>query len=100
MLVRNKPLGAALAKVLDQGAVALMRGHGDVAVGDSIKTAVSHAVYTDLDARLQAEALSLGGHVTYLNEVEAAKIGDVNDKQIDRAWDIWKSQAQSHGSQR
>lgn len=90
MLIRNKTLGAALAKTLDRNTVALMRGHGDVAVGVTIRTAVLHSVYTNLNARLQAEALRLGGRVTYLNEIEAAKIGAINDQQVDRAWEVWQ----------
>ena len=97
MLIRNKQLGAALAKKLGNATVVLMRGHGDVAVGKTIKTAVLHAVYTDLDARLQSEAMQLGGKITFLNEVEAAKIGEINDQQIDRPWEIWKNQALAHG---
>ncbi len=99
MLIRNKPLAAALAKKLDKGTAVLMRGHGDTVVGKSIKTAVLHAVYTDLNARLQAEAMRLGDNITYLNEVEAAKIGDINDQQVDRPWDLWKSQVMSRGQQ-
>lgn len=97
MLIRNKTLGAALAKKLGNATVVLMRGHGDVAVGKTIKTAVLHAVYTDLDARLQSEAMQLGGKITFLNEVEASKIGEINDQQIDRPWEIWKNQALAHG---
>jgi len=93
MLIRNPALGAAVAKALGQATVVLLRGHGDVVVGQSLKTAVLHAVYTDLDARLEAEALQLGGNVTYLNETEAAKIGAINDQQADRPWDLWKQQA-------
>lgn len=93
MLIRDKTLGAALAKTLGQGAAALMRGHGSVAVGSSIKTAVAHAIYLDLNARLQAQALSLGGRVEYLNEVEAAKVGQANDLQVDRPWEVWARQA-------
>jgi ribulose-5-phosphate 4-epimerase/fuculose-1-phosphate aldolase len=63
MLIRNQELGAALAKTLGNGTVVLLRGHGDVVVGNSIKTAVLHAVYTDLDARLESEALKLGGKI-------------------------------------
>jgi ribulose-5-phosphate 4-epimerase/fuculose-1-phosphate aldolase len=96
MLIRNKPLGAALAMKLGQGTVVLMRGHGDAVVGNSIKTAVLHAIYTDLNARLQAEAMRLGGKITYLNEVEAAKIGELNDQQVDRPWEIWAQQARAH----
>jgi HCOMODA/2-hydroxy-3-carboxy-muconic semialdehyde decarboxylase len=97
MLVRNKTLGAALAKQLGQESVVLIRGHGDVVVAKSIRTVVLHAVYTDLDARLEAEALRLGGRITYLNEVEAAKTAELNDQQVDRSWDTWKSEALSHG---
>ncbi len=50
LLIRTKALGAALATKLNQATVALMRGHGDVVVGSSIKTAVLHAIYTDLRA--------------------------------------------------
>ncbi len=100
MLVRNKVLGAALAKTLGKGAVVLMRGHGDTAVGQSIKTAVFHAIYAELNARLQAEALRLGGKITFLNEKEAARIGAENDEMVDRPWEIWKSQALLHAQQK
>ena len=35
-----------------------------------------------------------------LNEVEAAKIGEGNDKQVDRRWEIRKSQALSKAQKR
>ena len=95
MLIRNKELGAALAKTLGNRTVVLLRGHGDVVVGNSIKTAVLHAVYTDLDARLESDALKLCGKITFLNETEAAKIGEINDQQVDRPWDLWKRNAQA-----
>jgi HCOMODA/2-hydroxy-3-carboxy-muconic semialdehyde decarboxylase len=100
MLIRSKPLGAALAAKLGSGSVALMRGHGDVVVGQSLKTAVFHAVYTEQNARLQSEALRLGGKITFLNEVEAAKIGSQNDVLVERPWEIWKNQAVAHAAQK
>jgi HCOMODA/2-hydroxy-3-carboxy-muconic semialdehyde decarboxylase len=93
MLIRNKTLGAALANKLGNGSVALMRGHGDVVVGQSLKTAVFHAIYTEQNARLQSEAMRLGGQITFLNEAEAAKIGSQNDALVERPWEIWKNQA-------
>jgi ribulose-5-phosphate 4-epimerase/fuculose-1-phosphate aldolase len=93
MLVRNPSLGAALAKRLGSGAVALMRGHGDVVVGSSVRQAVFRAIYTEANARLQSEALRLGANVTYLNEMEAANAAATNDRQLDRPWEIWKRQA-------
>jgi ribulose-5-phosphate 4-epimerase/fuculose-1-phosphate aldolase len=100
MLIRNKALGAALAKKLGNGTVVLMRGHGDTVVGNSIKTAVFHAIYTEVNARLETEAIRLGGTITYLNEVEAARIGVENDEGVDRPWEIWKIQASSHAHQK
>ena len=100
MLIRSKALGAALAKSLGAGSVALMRGHGDVVVGQSLKTAVFHAIYTEQNARLQSEALRLGGKITYLNEVEAAKIGAQNEALVERPWEIWKNQAIAHAAQK
>ena len=47
------------------------------------------------DARLESEALELGGKITFLNETEAAKIGEINDQQVDRPWDLWKRNAQA-----
>jgi ribulose-5-phosphate 4-epimerase/fuculose-1-phosphate aldolase len=100
MLIENASLGAALAKKLGSGSAVLMRGHGDVVVGNSIKLAVFHAIYTEVNARLQAEALRLGKHIVFLNEAEAAKVAAVNDKQVDRPWDLWKSQALSSARNR
>jgi HCOMODA/2-hydroxy-3-carboxy-muconic semialdehyde decarboxylase len=88
MLIRDQALGAALARTLGGAAVALMRGHGSVAVGVSIRHAVFRAVYTEMNARIAAEALRLGP-VTYLTPEEAANVAAVNDRQIGRAWDLW-----------
>ena len=100
MLIRNKALGAALAQRLGGGTVVLMRGHGDTVVGNSIKTAVFHAIYTEVNARLEADAIHLGGKITFLNEEEAAKIGEQNDKLVDRPWEIWRIEALSHAQQK
>src|SRR5260370_18868272 len=59
MLVRNPALGAALATTLGNCAVALLRGHGNVVVGGSIREVVFRAVYTAANARLSADALRL-----------------------------------------
>src|SRR5208337_1841301 len=59
MLIRNSELGAALASRLGKAAVVLMRGHGDVVVGQSIEQVVFRAIYTEINAKLEAEALRL-----------------------------------------
>ena len=94
MLVRDRKLGAALATSLGPAAFALMRGHGAVAVAGTLKQAVYRAVYAEINARLQAEAMRLG-KVTYLNDAEAAGATRANDEVIDRPWQLWKSKAES-----
>jgi ribulose-5-phosphate 4-epimerase/fuculose-1-phosphate aldolase len=95
MLVRNPALGAALAKELGHSSVILMRGHGDVVVGDTVKQAVFRAVYTEVNAKLEAEALRLGdGKVNFLNPQEAAASAATNAALAGRAWDLWKVKAE------
>ncbi len=99
MLVRNPALGAALAKTLGNCAVALLRGHGNVVVGGSVREVVFRAVYTECNARLATEALRLGqGKATFLNDEEAKASTETNRAQIGRAWDLWKAQARRAGN--
>ena len=94
MLIRSPALGAALARSLGAAAVGLLRGHGNVVVGGSIQEAVFRAVYTEVNARLEADALRLGGgQVRFLNAAEAKAATDTNRAQITRAWDLWKANA-------
>jgi ribulose-5-phosphate 4-epimerase/fuculose-1-phosphate aldolase len=94
MLIRTPELGAALARTLGSAPVALMRGHGDVVVAPSLQEAVFRAVYTEVNARLEAEALQLGqGQVVFLNDEEAAKATATNAGILVRAWDLWKARA-------
>lgn len=92
LLIRDRRLGAALARSLGSAAAVLMRGHGSTVVGASLRQAVFRAVYTEVGARLQSEALRLGA-VTYLTEGEAAAASASNDGQIGRAWDLWRRDA-------
>jgi ribulose-5-phosphate 4-epimerase/fuculose-1-phosphate aldolase len=94
MLIRTPALGAALAHSLGEATVALMRGHGNVVVGRSLPEVVFRAVYTEANARLQADALRLGnGRVTYLSAGEAAASMATNAGVLTRAWELWKAAA-------
>lgn len=93
LLVSSQALGEALATVLGAANVALMRGHGSVTVGNSIKQAVFRGIYTESNARLQAEASRLGD-ITFLTDAEAKATSDMNDKHLDRPWEMWKRNAQ------
>ena len=88
MLVSSGPLGAALARVLGLRSTVLMRGHGSTVVGSSLEQAVYRAIYAEVNAKLQLQAMALG-EVTYLNANEAAKAAASNDTQLARVWDLW-----------
>jgi HCOMODA/2-hydroxy-3-carboxy-muconic semialdehyde decarboxylase len=92
MLVRDPSRGKSLAQALGDKSVVLMRGHGDVTVGPSVKSAVFRAYYTDVNAHLQSQALALGGDVSYLTPGEGAKADEINFNPIalDRVWGLWK----------
>jgi HCOMODA/2-hydroxy-3-carboxy-muconic semialdehyde decarboxylase len=100
MLISTPALGAALARKLGASTVVLMRGHGDTVVGQTLKTAVLHAVYAEFNARVQLAAVQLGGPVTYLSEAEAEKTAIANDALVERPWEIWKLHAEEHGATR
>lgn len=90
MLVNNAELGKSLAAALGDKPVILMRGHGDVTVGPTVKMAVFRAYYTDVNARLQAQALALGGEPNYLTPGEGAKADQTNFVVMDRIWNLWR----------
>ena len=90
MLVSDAALGKSLAQTLGDKPVVLMRGHGDVAVAPSVKMAVFRAYYTDVNARLQAQAMALSGEVNYLTPGEGEKADKTNFIVIDRIWNLWK----------
>lgn len=50
-MVTNQEQGAALAKVLGDRPVALMRGYGNVVVGSDIMQVVHRALYTEVNAQ-------------------------------------------------
>jgi ribulose-5-phosphate 4-epimerase/fuculose-1-phosphate aldolase len=93
MLVRNAAIGRSLAQTLGDKSVVLMRGHGDVAVGPAVRMAVFRAYYADVNARLQSQAVALGGQVNYLTAEEGAKADAVNFAVLDRIWNLWKMRA-------
>jgi ribulose-5-phosphate 4-epimerase/fuculose-1-phosphate aldolase len=93
MLVGTPPLGKALAATLGDRSVALMRGHGSVVVAATVPMAVFRAYYSNVNATLQSQAMSLGGAVTFLEPEEAQKTLVTLEQIHGRAWDLWKRAA-------
>ncbi|GJL83405.1 MAG: hypothetical protein DHS20C01_30390 [marine bacterium B5-7] len=90
LLIRTRELGKALAGSLGRHCVVLMRGHGATIVGDALKQCVFRAIYTQLNAEIQMNAMRLGD-VTYLEPGEVEATTRSVGSQIDRAWNLWKS---------
>ena len=94
LLIRNSELGAALAESLGARSAILMRGHGATVVAPTLPEAVYRGVYLDVNARLQLQTIGLGT-VDYLSEAEGRATAAANTTQIGRAWEMWKTQAES-----
>jgi HCOMODA/2-hydroxy-3-carboxy-muconic semialdehyde decarboxylase len=88
MLISTPALGKALATKLGKVSAALLRGHGAVVTASSLHLVVGKAYYLNLNARLQYQAIQLGGgKVTYLDPQEARKA----EQNYERSWDAWKA---------
>jgi HCOMODA/2-hydroxy-3-carboxy-muconic semialdehyde decarboxylase len=88
MLIGTPPLGKALATALGKSSAALLRGHGAVVTATSLHLVVGKAYYLNLNARLQYQAMQLGGgKVAYLDPEEARKA----EQNYERSWDAWKA---------
>ena len=99
VLIVNAARGKAVAAVLADHPVALMRGHGDVVVGPNLRRTVSRAVYTEVNAKLQWQATTLGGPITFIAPEEAKLMEGARDgagagQAFNRTWDMWKEEAQ------
>jgi ribulose-5-phosphate 4-epimerase/fuculose-1-phosphate aldolase len=90
LLIRDPAKARALAQTLKNKPVALMRGHGAVVVGTSLPLTVGRCVYLDLNARVQQQAIALGGKITYVTPGEGKQTVADDYK---RAWELWRRQA-------
>ena len=86
--------GRDLALFLGDRRASLMRGHGAVVVGETIKEAVLIAVFLEHNARISMQCLQLGTP-NFLSAGEVSLCMDqfVGDLAIDRAWDYWSLRA-------
>ena len=95
-LVVTMEQGRDLAKSLGENRSMLMRRHGSVVVGANVKEAVMNAVYMQVNARMQMQAMQLGTP-EYLNpaEIEKCITRQMSPLAIDRAWEYWCLRARS-----
>jgi ribulose-5-phosphate 4-epimerase/fuculose-1-phosphate aldolase len=90
LLVRTLDQGRSLARSLGDNAAALMRGHGCVVTGKTVRDAVRIAVYLMVNARLQTDAMRFGD-VAFLSEEEIVATADMAASPLacDRVWEYW-----------
>jgi len=92
LLVRNIPVGKSLAAALGDKPVLLLRGHGNVVIGSSVQQAVTYAIWTEVNARLQLAAMQLGGPINFITAEEGEAL-DKNPGDLNRGWQAWKKKA-------
>ena len=93
LLIRDIPLGRALAGSLGKCNCVLMRGHGMTVIGDSVPEAVFRAIYTEMNARLQLQAGQLEGPIEFLSDAEGRRSTEANRGTLERPWELWKKRA-------
>jgi HCOMODA/2-hydroxy-3-carboxy-muconic semialdehyde decarboxylase len=91
IVISSLERGDALAAALGDKSVILLRAHGFVAVGPSVQAAVFRAIYTEINARVQLQAMALGGaRMATLDEEEGRLADAMNLITIGRSWELWK----------
>jgi len=92
MLVRTPYLGEHLARSLGNHPAVLMRGHGSTVVAENLPRAVGRAVYLDVNARMQTQAITLAGDdrpIVFMDADEVA--ANVSWQNYERSWSLWKA---------
>ena len=90
IVISSAEKGAALADALGDKAVLLLRAHGFVAVAPTLHSAVFRAIFTEVSARVQLQAATLGGPMAVLDEEEGRKADAINLATVGRSWELWK----------
>jgi ribulose-5-phosphate 4-epimerase/fuculose-1-phosphate aldolase len=89
LLISNMEMGRDFAQFLGDSRAALMRGHGAVTTGQSIRQSVWTAIYLEVNAKLQREAAAMGT-IKFLSKGEVdAILGRTGPFTFDRAWENW-----------
>ena len=93
LLVTTMDMGRDLAAMLGDKRAALMRGHGCVVVGKSVREVVFSSIYLEINAELQFKASTLG-EITFLSDGEIdAILQRRGPYTYERAWESWARRA-------
>lgn len=92
-LIESAEAGSLLAKTLGNHPAALILGHGTAVVGTTVRGAVGRSIYLEMTAKIQAQAIALGGQITYIDpEAARARTGDNYGQ---HSWDLWVREAET-----
>ena len=96
LMILTADLGKQLARTLGKSAaVVLMRGHGNSVVAPSLPNAVFRAYYTEVNARQQLAALTIGGPINFMTKAEAKTSSDAMLRASARPWALWRKKVMS-----
>ncbi|HVH26857.1 MAG TPA: class II aldolase/adducin family protein [Vicinamibacterales bacterium] len=92
-IIRTPALGRSVAISLGDKPGVLLRGHGVALTDTSLRTLVVRAYNMRMNARMQQQAIALGGKVTYLEDPPAppATPAPAGDTAYNRGWEYWKA---------
>jgi len=92
-LIRTPALGRSVAMVLGNKPGVLLKGHGIALTDASLRLLVVRAYNLRMNARIQQQAIALGGKVTYLEDPPsppAIPNASGPDAAYNRGWEYWK----------
>ena len=99
LLVSNIEQARDMARTLGPHRLVLMRGHGCTVAADTVHAAVTTAIFANLNARLQAQAMQMGP-IRYLSPGELARAGKLSTRATvggDRTWEYFRHRAGCDG---
>jgi len=90
MLVRNMEQGRDLSAALENNTCLIMRGHGAVIVGKTLKEAVVTSIYLKINAKIQASAMAMGNPIPLSpGEIKNTKKVQLSPLGLDRMWEAF-----------
>lgn len=94
LLVTSMDMGRDMAKAVGNRPVSLLRGHGCVVIGKSIREVVFTSIYLEINAKMQTSCLSVGNEINFLTPGEVELIGRGRAGfTLERGWENWCKRA-------
>ena len=90
LLVTSMEMARDMAKTVGKRRVSLLRGHGCVVTGESLREVVFTSIYLEINAGVQMKAMSIGNEVQFLSQGESDIIANGRSGfTFERGWENW-----------